>query len=410
MSALPEIIAAHDTLRAWRHHLHAHPETAFEEHATSAFVAERLRAFGLEVHTGIGRTGVVGVLHGRAPGPWLGLRADMDALDLQEENDFAHRSRHPGKMHACGHDGHTAMLLGAAQYLSRRRDFVGSVVFIFQPAEENEGGGRAMVEDGLFERFPMASVFGLHNWPGLPVGQFAIRSGPMMASYDIFEITLEGRGAHAARPHLGRDAMVAAGQLVMSLQTIASRDTDPLDAVVVSVTQIHGGDTWNVLPQRAVLRGTVRAFDSAVQTLVAQRIEEIARGVAATYRLEALVRYERRYPVTSNAPYETEVAAAAAAALVGGKQVRRDLRPSMGSEDFSFMQAQRPGAYIWLGAGEGHNGCLAHNPGYDFNDEILPLGASYWVQLVHQMLGVGGGQEGADAEPSAAPAPAAQPV
>nr|WP_223116059.1 M20 aminoacylase family protein [Oryzomicrobium terrae] len=374
-------------MRGWRHHLHAHPETAFEEVQTSAYVAELLKSFGIEVHTGIAKTGVVGVIPGKAPGPWVGLRADLDALDIPEANDFDHRSRHPGKMHACGHDGHTAMLLGAARYLAETRDFTGTVAVIFQPAEENEGGGRAMVEDGLFERFPIESVYGLHNWPGLEAGRFAIRAGAQMASYDIFEITLEGQGAHAAMPHLGRDSMVAAGQLVGALQTIASRDTNPLDSVVVSVTQIHGGDTWNVLPQSAVLRGTVRAFSPEVQNLVERRINEIAQGIAATFGIAARVRYERRYPPTVNAAEPARLAAAAATALVGEAAVDTSPGPAMVAEDFAFLQQARPGAYIWLGAGPGRLGCLLHNPGYDFNDEILTLGASYWVEVVRRVLG-----------------------
>jgi amidohydrolase len=386
MSVLPEIATLHDSMRGWRHQLHAHPETAFEEVQTSALVAELLRSFGIEVHTGIARTGVVGVIKGLAPGPWVGLRADMDALDVTETNDFAHRSRHPGKMHACGHDGHTAMLLGAARHLAATRDFAGTVALIFQPAEENEGGGRAMVEDGLFERFPIDSVYGLHNWPGLPAGDFAIRSGAQMASYDIFEITLNGQGAHAAMPHLGRDAVVAAGQLLGALQTIVSRDVNPLDALVVSVTQIHAGDTWNVLPQHVVLRGTVRSFEARVQDLAERRIGEIAQGIAGTFGIAASLRYERRYPPTVNAVEPTRLAAAAATALVGAEHVDRDPRPSMGAEDFAFLQQARPGAYIWLGAGPGAAGCMLHNPGYDFNDDILAIGASYWVQLVRQAL------------------------
>lgn len=387
MSIPPEIAALHDTMLGWRHHLHAHPETAFEEFRTSALIAELLTSFGIEVHTAIARTGVVGVIHGKAPGPWVGLRADMDALDVPEANEFAHRSTTPGKMHACGHDGHTTMLLGAARHLATTRNFAGTVAVIFQPAEENEGGGRVMVEDGLFERFPIESVYGLHNWPGLAAGHFAIRNGPQMASYDIFEITLEGQGAHAAMPHLGRDSMVAAAQLVTALQTIASRDANPLDAIVVSVTQIHGGDTWNVLPQQAVLRGTVRTFDTKVQDLAERRIGEIAQGIAATFGIRAVLRYERRYPPTINAAGPARIAAAAATALVGADKVDLDPQPSMGAEDFAFLQQARPGAYIWLGAGPGQAGCMLHNPGYDFNDDLLTLGASYWVEVVRQVLG-----------------------
>lgn len=379
-----ELNVLHERMRDWRHHLHAHPETAFAEIQTSAYVADLLRSFGVEVHTGIAGTGVVGVIHGRAPGPWIALRADLDALDVSEANDFAHRSQYPGKMHACGHDGHTAMLLGAASWLAATRDFSGSVALIFQPAEENEGGGRVMVEEGLFERFPIASVFGLHNWPGLPVGKLAIRAGAQMASYDIFEIELVGQGAHAAMPQLGRDTLVAAGQLIGALQTIASRNADPLDPLVVSVTQIHGGDTWNVLPQQAVLRGTVRAFDVALQDLAERRIREIAQGVAATFDLRASVRYERRYPPMINDAQATTLAVAAACAVVGADQVDRAPRPAMGAEDFAFLLQRRPGAYIWLGAGAGSGGL--HSPDYDFNDDILGLGARYWIELVQRTL------------------------
>jgi hippurate hydrolase len=319
MTLLQRIALLHPDMMAWRRDLHAHPETAFEEVRTSAFVAEKLAAFGLEVARGIGRTGVVGTLRAGSAGRAIGLRADMDALHVVEQNDFAHRSRHAGRMHACGHDGHTAMLLGAARHLAATRAFDGTVHFIFQPAEENEGGGRAMVEDGLFERFPCDAVYGLHNWPGLPVGQFAVMPGPMMASFDIFEIVLAGRGAHAAMPHLGVDPVVAGSALVQALQTIPSRTVSPVDAAVVSVTQFHAGDTWNVIPAEAVLRGTT-------------------------------------------------------------------LPPTMGAEDFAFMLQQRPGAYAWIGNGPGTGGCVLHNPRYDFNDDVLPLGAAYWVALTEQEL------------------------
>lgn len=386
MTVLPEITALKGRMRDWRHDLHAHPETAFEEVRTAAFVADRLRELGIEVHEGIAKTGVVGVIHGKAEGDWLGLRADIDALHLEEGNQFAHRSTHPGRMHACGHDGHTAMLLGAAAYLAQHRDFAGTVAVIFQPAEENEGGGRAMVEDGLFERFPIRSIYGLHNWPGLELGRFAITSGAIMASYDIFEITLNGQGAHAAMPHLGRDVLVTAAQIVTALQTIAARNVSPLDSAVVSVTQIHGGDTWNVLPQQAVIRGTVRTFAPATQDLVERRIGEITQGIAAAQGVTANLRYERRYPATINHPDQAAIAAQAAARVVGDDQVDRAALPSMGAEDFAFMLQVRPGAYIWAGAGPGQAGCMLHNPGYDFNDELLTIGANYWVELVKTVL------------------------
>lgn len=384
MSVSEELILK---MRQWRHHLHAYPETAFNEVKTSAFIADLLRSFGIEVYTGLAGTGVVGVIHGKESGPWVGLRADIDALDVQEINDFAHRSQHPGKMHACGHDGHTAMLLGAASHLAAARDFSGTVAVIFQPAEENEGGGRVMVEEGLFDRFPIESVFGMHNWPGVPVGQFAISPGAQMASYDVFEITLEGKGAHAAMPHLGRDSIVAAGQLIGALQTIVSRDANPLDPMVVSVTQIHAGDTWNVLPQQVMLRGTVRAFDSALQDMAERRIREIVEGLGVTFGLRANLRYERRYPPTINDPAIAKIGAAAAIAVVGRENVDLAPRPAMGSEDFAFLMQVKPGVYVWIGAGPGKEGCMLHNPGYDFNDDILPLGADYWIEVVRHALG-----------------------
>jgi len=382
MALPPEIEALAGPMRQWRHYLHAHPETAFQEVETAAFIAARLREFGLEVHEGIARTGVVGVIEGRADGPWIGLRADIDALDLDEANTFDHRSRHLGRMHGCGHDGHAAMLLGAARYLAEHRDFVGTVAVIFQPAEENEGGARAMIEDGLLDRFPIQSVYGMHNWPGLAAGRFAIRPGPIMAAYDIFEIGLNGQGGHAAMPHLGSDTLVAAAHLVSALQTIPARNVNPLESAVVSVTQIHGGETWNVLPQHAVVRGTVRTFLPEVQNLVERRMGEVVHGIAATFGLTADLRYERRYPATINAVDPARVAAQAAATIVGDDNVDRDTPPSMGSEDFAFLLQARPGAYIRIGAGEG---TPLHTQTYDFNDDILTLGAGYWVRLVQAL-------------------------
>ena len=386
MTLYPRIKEWQAQLVAWRHDFHAHPETAFEEFRTAARVAELLQSFGLEVHTGVGRTGVVGVLRAGSGARSIGLRADIDALHVQEVNDFAHRSQNPGRMHACGHDGHTTMLLGAARYLAETRDFDGTLNFIFQPAEENEGGGRAMVEDGLFERFPCQAVYGLHNWPGMPVGQFGVISGPMMASYDVFEIVVKGRGAHAAMPHEGIDPVTLSASLVHELQTIVSRNIRPVDAAVVSVTQIHGGDTWNVIPPEVVLRGTTRSFKPEVQDLVERRMRQVCAGLAATHEAEITLRYERRYPATINSAAEANIAADAMRKVAGADNVHTDLEPTMGAEDFAFLLQKRPGAYGWIGNGPGTAGCLLHNPGYDFNDEILTLGASYWVTLAEEIL------------------------
>ena len=388
MPIINRIADFHADMTAWRRDIHAHPETAFEEHRTSETVARKLEEFGIEVHRGLAGTGVVGTLRGAHPGSGrIALRADMDALHIHEKNGFAHASKHEGRMHACGHDGHTTMLLGAARYLAETRNFAGTVHFVFQPAEENEGGGRAMVEQGLFEQFPADAVFGMHNWPGLPSGQFAVRPGPMMASFDVFEITVTGRGAHAAMPHTGIDPVVAAAQVVTALQTIASRNVHPLESAVVSVTQIHGGDTWNVIPNEVVLRGTVRTFKPEVQDAIEPAMRRIAENVCAALGASAAMRYERRYPATINSDAETETAAGVLADLVGEANVRRDQLPSMGSEDFAFMLQAKPGTYIWIGNGPADGNAMLHNPKYDFNDEILPLGASYWASLVEHVLG-----------------------
>jgi len=385
MPIVNRIADFHADLAAWRHEIHAHPETAFEEKRTADFVASRLQDFGIEVHRGLAGTGVVGTLKGTRPGGRaIALRADMDALHIHEKNGVPYVSTNPGKMHACGHDGHTTMLLGAARYLAETRNFAGTVHFIFQPAEENEGGGRVMVEQGLFEKFPVEAVYGMHNWPGMPAGKFAMRAGPMMASFDIFEITVTGKGTHAALPHLGIDPMVAAAQITTALQTIASRSTSPLESVVVSVTQIHGGDTWNVIPDQVVLRGTARAFRPEIQDLIETRMQAIADSICAAYGATASVRYMRRYPPVVNSEAETEVAASVLNGVVGEKNVRRDLLPSMGGEDFAFLLQKKPGTYIWIGNGENRE--FLHHPNYDFNDDILPLGASYWARLVETVL------------------------
>jgi amidohydrolase len=390
MAVINRIAEFHDDIKGWRRNLHAHPETAFEEVRTADFVAEKLAEFGIEVHRGLATTGVVGVLDGRtnSSGRAIGLRADMDALHIQELNGFDHRSRHDGRMHACGHDGHTAMLLGAARYLAETRNFDGRVAFIFQPAEENEGGGRVMVEDGLFEKFPVEAVYGLHNMPGMPVGTVALRSGPAMAAFDIFEIVVTGKGAHAAMPQLGIDPIVVGAQIVTALQTIASRRTAPIDTVVVSVTQFHAGDTWNVIPETAVIRGTVRSFRKDTQDQMERDIARIARGLCDSQGATMTLRYERRYPALVNSEAETATAAAAAARVVGEDKVMKGADPLMGSEDFAYMLQAKPGCYIWLGNGTegGPGGCAVHNPHYDFNDDIAVVGASYWATLVEQQL------------------------
>lgn len=398
MPIINRITAFHQEMTAWRRDLHAHPETAFEEHRTSDVVAAKLEEFGVEVHRGLAGTGVIGTLKagnaksGNGGGRVIGLRADMDALHIEEKNEFGHKSTNQGKMHACGHDGHTTMLLGAAKYLAETGNFDGTVHFIFQPAEENEGGARVMVEEGLFDKFPVEAVYGMHNWPGEPVGKFAIRPGPMMAAFDIYEVTVKGRGSHAAMPHLGIDAVMVAAEIVSAWQTIASRATDPQDSTVVSVTQIHAGDTWNVIPEEVVLRGTTRSFRPEVQDAIEPAMRRIAEGICAAHGASMEMWYERRYPPTINSVEETAIAARTAADVAGEDSVDHDPTPSMGAEDFAFLLREKPGAYIWIGNGEGSgdevggDACLLHNPRYDFNDDVLPWGASYWARLVETVL------------------------
>ena len=369
----------------WRHHIHAHPETAFEELNTTKFIIEKLKSFGInELYTEFAPTGVVGIIKGNKDGRWIALRADIDALDIIEENKIAYCSTIPGKMHACGHDGHTATLLGTAKYLSEHRDFAGTVVVIFQPAEENEGGARVMVENGLFERFPIEAVYGIHNQPNMQLNHFYVTHGPMMASYDVFEIKITGVGAHAAAPHLSKDTILVATQIVNGLQSIVSRNADPLSSLVVSVTQIHSGDTWNVIPQQAVIRGTVRTFDAKIQDMAENRIKQIATGIASTFEAKAEVDYQRRYPATINYAKQADIAIKAAKNVVGEASVIIDPNPSMGAEDFAFMLKKIPGAYVWLGAGQGAN---LHNPAYNFNDEVLTTGVEYFIEIVNQELG-----------------------
>ena len=386
MSAIDRIRPHHAGLTAIRRDLHAHPELAFREHRTADVVARHLQSLGIETHRGIGGTGVVGVVRGGRGLRAIGLRADMDALSITERNVFAHRSTIEGCMHACGHDGHTTMLLGAAGALAARPDFDGVVYLIFQPAEEGEGGAAAMIADGLFERFPMEAVFGLHNWPGMEAGHFAVHAGPVMASADRFDIAIHGVGAHAAMPHLGVDPMVAGAALVQAVQTIVSRTLDPVDAAVVSVTQFHAGEAYNVIPDRAMLAGTVRAFSLAVQDRIEAALRRVCDGVAATFGVRIEFEYRRGYPPTVNTAAEAACCARVASALVGAQQVTTTLPPSMGAEDFAFFLQHKPGAYVWLGNGPGEGGCMLHNPAYDFNDELIPIGAAYWVELVRALL------------------------
>lgn len=380
----------HARLVAWRRAFHQIPETAFEEHQTSSRIVEILRSLPLEVVTGLGRgTGVVGILHGRAgPGPSIGLRADIDALNVHELSQHEHISQHEGKMHACGHDGHMTMLLGAAAALSSAPDFAGTVYFIFQPAEENEGGARVMVEEGLFDRFPMDAVYGLHNWPGLPVGEAAVHDTAVMAAFDIFRLVLTGQGCHAAMPHLGKDAIVAACQLVNQMQAVVSREAPALTPAVFSFTSFHAGDTYNVVPESVELKGTLRCFDQELRERLQRRFKEACRQTADFHGLQMDLDYSPRYPATINTPEHAEHCARALAAVPGITQVHRNMPPSMASEDFAFMLRERPGAYIWLG--NGCDGASLHSPHYDFNDDALPLGVAYWSSLVRQLLGGAG--------------------
>jgi len=385
MSTTLSLSYLHAAMREWRRHLHQYPETAFEETQTAQFVTAKLREFGLDVHEGLGGTGVVGTLRAGTGGKKIALRADMDALFIQEHNGFAHKSRHDGKMHACGHDGHTAMLLGAACHLAQQPDFDGTVYFIFQPAEECRAGAKAMIDDGLFALFPADCVFGMHNYPDIPLGQFAVKPGAMMAAFDCFEIILQGQATHAAMPHLGNDAVVAAAHLITALQTIVSRHLNPADAAVVSITQIHAGNTWNAIPDSVTLRGTVRCFKPELQTQIATQLRHLTGQIAAAFNISATVVFNPEnpgYPVTWNSAAETEQARQAAIAIVGEAGVDGQPASSMGSEDFAFMLQEKPGCYLWIGNGSSANSCLLHNPHYDFNDAILPIGAAYWVALV----------------------------
>ena len=388
MPIVNRIAEYQDELTAWRRHLHERPELGFEEHETAAFVAEKLRAFGCdEVHTGFARTGVVAVIRGGSGGRTIGLRADMDALPIEEASGAAWTSRHPGRMHACGHDGHTTMLLGAARYLAETRNFDGTAYLIFQPAEEGGGGGRTMVEDGLFERFPAEQVFGLHNWPYAPLGTFAMCTGPAMAASDELTITVQGVGCHAAWPQNGRDPIVAASHVIQAIQSVVAREVDPLDNAVISITRVQGGDAYNVVPERVELWGTIRTFREATRTRLIRRIEEVVQGVGLAQGITGSVKVSAGYPATINTAREAQLGADAAAEIVGDAKVDRAPEPCMGSEDFAFMLNRRPGSYIWMGTGSAARPShQLHSPHYDFNDDAIPLGVSYWVRLVERLL------------------------
>jgi len=390
--AVAHIRRWHDEFTSVRRDLHAHPELGFEEHRTARIVVERLASLGIEYHTGVGKTGIVAVVRGRSTesGRSVGLRADMDALPMQEENEFAHRSRYDGRMHGCGHDGHTTMLLAAARYLHETRAFDGTATLIFQPGEEGYAGGRAMIEDGLFERFAADQVYALHNWPGLPAGTIAVRPGPMMAAADRVTIAIAGKGGHGAHPHRTIDPVVVAAHIITAAQSIVSRTVSPIDTAVVSLCSVQAGHpgAMSVVPRTAQIVGTVRTFKATVQDTIEMRLRELVGSVAAAFGASATLDYERLYPATINSADEAEFAAQVADEIVGSDRVIRDLDPSMGAEDFSFMLQRRPGAYARLGqggAGDGH-GCFLHDTRYDFNDEVIPVGAGYLATLAERAM------------------------
>ena len=373
-------------MQEWRRDIHQHPELAFNENRTAEMVAHNLESFGAEVFTGIGKTGVVGKLTNGNSDNAIGLRADMDALPMQENNDFSYRSINEGVFHGCGHDGHTAMLLGAAKYLSLTKEFEGTVYFIFQPAEEAAGGAPEMIKDGLFDKFRMTSVYGMHNMPGMPVGQFGIRSGHMFAAFAPFDIEITGIGGHAAMPQNCVDPIVISSSVIQALQTVVSRNIDPFKLSVISVTQVHAGDAYNVIPDKVKLCGGVRYFDQESGLIIKRRIEEILQGICSTYGASFTLNYDELYPVLSNHKKETDIAVTAASDLVGAEKVNAEIPATAGSEDFAFMLQEKPGAYILIGNGDGEGGCMIHHSSYDFNDRILPLGASYWIQLTENIL------------------------
>lgn len=394
MKLIDPILQFHTELQQIRRDIHAHPELCYEERRTADVVAQKLTEWGIPILRGMGVTGVVGVIKNGSSARAIGLRADMDALPMQEINTFDHASRHSGKMHACGHDGHTAMLLGAAHYLSQHRNFDGTVYVIFQPAEEGGGGARRMIEDGLFTQCPMQAVFGMHNWPGAAAGSFGVTPGPMMASSNEFEVVVKGRGSHAAQPHKSIDPVMVAVQIAQSWQTIVSRNKSPLDAGVLSITQIHAGSATNVIPDEASLIGTVRTFTVAVLDLMEQRMREIATHTAAAFGAEVEFRFNRNYPPLINHAAETAFATGVLREIVGADAVNDNVEPTMGAEDFAFMLQEKPGCYVFIGNGEGEHRdfghgmgpCNLHNPSYDFNDDLLPIGATYWVRLAEAYL------------------------
>lgn len=383
---LPQVLTLHDAMRHWRHDLHAHPELGFEEHRTADKVAALLTSFGCEVHRGVGRTGVVGVLKAGHSNRRIGLRADMDALPVNEANDFAHRSVHPGRMHACGHDGHTAMLLGAAKALAETRAFDGTVHLIFQPAEEGLGGARAMIDDGLFQRFPCEAVFGMHNRPKLAIGKFAVKAGAMMAGGAFFDIDITGVGSHGARPEHSVDPVMVAVQIASAAQTIVSRNIKPVETAVLSITRINAGDAYNVIPQTARLSGTARAFSNDVMALIERNLRRTAEGIAAAMGARATVDFRINFAPTINDPAEAEFAARVCEEIVGQANVLRNAPLIMASEDFSFMLNEVPGCYLNIGNGDGEGACEVHNPSYDFNDAALPLGVEFFVRAVERKL------------------------
>jgi len=387
---IERIRSYHGELTAVRRDIHAHPELSFQEDRTSTLVAEKLAAWGVEVHRGLAKTGVVGVIAGRkrTSGRGIGLRADMDCLPMHEKNGFAHKSQNEGRMHACGHDGHTTMLLGAARYLAETRNFDGTAYLIFQPAEEGGGGGEVMVKEGLFKRFPANEVYALHNWPGLPPGKMAVRAGPVMAATDEIQITVRGRGGHGAMPHLAVDPVLAAAHIITALQSIASRSVNPIDAIVVSICSMATSQVgvFNVIPDHVKLVGTVRSFQPETRDLAERRLREIATKTAEALGASAEVIYARGYPATVNSVQGAAFAAQVGKRMFGAENVITEHEPTMGGEDFSFMLQERPGAYVFLGQGGAQGGCLLHNPNYDFNDEVIPLGAGYLAALVEEAL------------------------